>query len=96
MLALVFLSVCMDSCTFACVPHFLYGPCVCACVPQCWTFVLSAAALAFRVFIWTLVLEFLSVCIDSCACALSFSVFEWTLVLVLEFLSVFMDSCACA
>ena len=56
-----------------------------------------------------LVLAFLSVCMDSCACAcdsqclygllclcLRFSVFVWTLVLVLVFLSVCMDSSACA
>ena len=64
--------------------------------------------LCFSVFVWTLVLVlvFLSVCMDSCACAwvsqclysflclrLCFLVFVWTLVLALVFLSVCMDFC---
>ena len=58
MLALAFLSVCMDSC--ACVSQCLYG--------------LLCLRLDFSVFVWTLVLMlgFLSVCVDFCnsACAL--------------------------
>ena len=95
-LALVFLSVCMDSCACSCVSQCLYG--------------LLCVHLCFSVFIWTLVLAlaFLSVCMDSCACTcvsqclygllcllLRFSAFVWTLVHALVFLSVYMDSCAC-
>ena len=56
-LALMFLSVCMDSSACACVSQCLYGLlCLCLC---------------FLVFVWTLVLArvFLSVRMDSCACA---------------------------
>ena len=95
-LALTFLSVCIDSCACACVCQCLYG--------ILWLF------LRFSVFVRTLVLRggFLSVCINSSACAcvsqclygllclrLRFSVFVWTLALAFAFLSVCMDSCAC-
>ena len=84
-LALAFLSVCMDFCACACVSHCFYGlQCLCLC---------------FSVFIWTLVLvlAFLSVCMNSRACIsqcfygllclrLHFSVFAWTLVFAMRFL----------
>ena len=87
MLALAFLSVCMDFCACACVSQCLYGPsCLCFSV-FVWTLVLVSQCLCgplclrFSVFVWSvalaflsvskvnLVLAFLSVCIDSCACA---------------------------
>ena len=74
-LALAFLSVCMDSCACACISQCLYG----------------LLCLRFSVFLWTLVLVFLSFFMDSCLC---FSVFVWTP--VLKFLSVCMDSCVFA
>ena len=57
MLALAFLSVCVD-----------YS--ACACASQC-LYVLLFLCLRFSVFVWTIVpvLVFLSVCMDSCACA---------------------------
>ena len=70
----------------------------------------ACMCLRFSVFVWTLVhvLVFLSVCMDSGACAcvsqclygllclcLYFSVFVWTLLLALVFLSVCMVPCAC-
>ena len=42
--------------------------------------------------LYTLVLAFFSVCMDSCACA-CVPQFVWTLVLALAFLSVCVDSC---
>ena len=69
MLALVFLSVCMDSCACACFSHCLYGL---LCFRLCFSvFVWTGLCLRFSAFVWTLVLAFvfLSVCMDSCACA---------------------------
>ena len=57
-LALGFLSVCMDSYTCACVSQCLYG--------------LLYLRLYFSVFVWTLVLALLSFFMDSCACVSQF------------------------
>ena len=85
MLALVFHSVCMDSCACACVSQCFYG--------------LLYLCLCFSVFVWTLVLVlvFLSVFMDSCAChALVFLSVCMESCACACVSQCCMDSCACA
>ena len=92
LLALAFLSVYMDSCTWAFVSQYRMDSCACFSVVL-WTLVLALAVF--------------SVCMNSCACVsqflyglsclhFRFVVFVWTFVLALVFLNVCMDSCTCA
>ena len=93
MVALAFLSVCMDSC--ACVSLCLYG--ILSLLFSVFVCALVLVLVFLSVSLVTLVLAFLSVCMDFCACAcvsqclyvlfcLRFSVLVRTLILCLRFL----------